>query len=102
MTWQARGECVGDLSEEWLGDELTPDIATACFVCPVRLDCLTESLPRHRTWDVGIWGGTTATTREKIRMKQTTVTDAWRELETTVRRLHDGRFSDVDSESVLL
>jgi hypothetical protein len=102
MKWQLRGECAGDLSEDWYADDLTLDTATACFVCPVRLECLTESLPRHRTWDVGVWGGTTAGTREKIRMKQATVTDAWRELETYVRRGHDGRFSDVDSASDLL
>lgn len=100
--WQNAAACAGDTNKEWIEDVLTLDTATTCFVCTVRLECLTEALPRHRDWDVGIWGGTTPIQRGDIRKGKASVVNAWRSLEKMVKEAHDGRFVDMVGTGGLL
>lgn len=95
MRWQERAACLGDPDDAWLGDTLTVDLATTCHGCPVRLECLTEAMPRDIRWDAGIWGGTTPKQRSDIRHKTVSVTDVWHRLDMMVREAHDGRFFDL-------
>lgn len=90
MSWQQRAACSGDLSADWYGQELTLDCATACFVCPVRIDCYGEAITRQRDSDVGIWGGTTLAQRERIRSGRASLPDVWQELERFVKEMHGG------------
>jgi hypothetical protein len=100
--WQELAVCTGDDNPEWLGEVITVDCATACLVCPVRLECLTEALPRDRHWDAGIWGGTTVADRDNIRRNKDTVAHIWRRLELLVKERHGGRHGGLDSPSGLL
>lgn len=102
MSWKQRAECAGDLSDDWYANEITLDCATACYVCPVRIDCYGEAITRHRDADAGIWGGTSVAQRERIRSGRATLQDVWKELEHLVKEKHDGGSSDVGSESSLL
>jgi endonuclease YncB( thermonuclease family) len=102
MRWQTRAECRYDDSVDWLGETLTLDCATTCYVCPVRPECLAEALARQRESDVGIWGGTTMLTRVRLRARKTTLAEVWQELSTIVKEEHDGGSRDVDRTSDLL
>jgi len=95
IRWQERAACANDPDEAWLGDVLTIDLATTCHGCPVRLECLTEAMPRDFRWDAGIWGGTTPKQRGDIRAQKARVTDVWHRLDQMVREAHDGRFFDL-------
>jgi len=100
--WQELAACAGDRNPDWLADEMTLDCATTCLLCPVRLDCFTEALPRDRHWDAGIWGGTTLLQRDRIRSGKARLADVWAELERTVKEAHGGRSCDMDGTSSLL
>jgi len=100
--WQERGACYGNADDGWLGSELTIDMATTCHGCAVRLECLTEALPRDIRWDAGIWGGTTPKQRGDIRSKKASVTDVWLMLDRIVKEAHSGRHDHMDYESGLL
>lgn len=102
MRWQRHAECRNDLNPEWIGDVMTPDLAATCLACPVRLECLTEALPRDLRWDVGIWGGTTPRQRGDIRTNKASVVDVWSELEIMVKGVHGGRHHDMDHPGGLL
>lgn len=39
-----------------------------CGLCPVRAECLAEALPRPHL--IGIWGGTSHSERQRMRLKQ--------------------------------
>jgi hypothetical protein len=102
MPWQELAECLGDDNPEWLGSEITPDVAAACLVCRVRLECLGEAMSHDKHWDAGIWGGTTVGDRDRIRTRKVSVVDVWAKLSTTVKEVHDGGHGDMDYPSGLL
>jgi hypothetical protein len=102
MSWQEHAACADDRNEDWLGDVVTLDLAVTCHGCPVRLECLTEALPRDIRWDAGIWGGTTPKQRGDIRNRKASVADAWRTLDQMVKEAHRGQHDDMDYQSGLL
>jgi hypothetical protein len=68
--WQGMGECrsVGD--DTWFPDsgqaELRAAAVARCGFCPVRRSCLAYALSEGE--DYGIWGGTTDTQRDALRL----------------------------------
>ena len=102
VIWQNRAACAGDSNPEWIGDTMTIDTATTCWVCPVRLECLTEALPRDIRWDGGIWGGSTPRQRGDIRTGKASVADVWLDLELLVKGMHGGRHDDMVDPGGLL
>ena len=71
-SFMAAGRCVGldpDLFHPVRGDMLTAAAAKAvCAECPVREACLEYALAAGEHW--GIWGGTSAQERRRIRTKR--------------------------------
>jgi hypothetical protein len=56
--WTARGLCHQEVSVDWFGPPGSPEAvqaAATCFICPVRLSCLSAAQGRDEQW--GIWGG---------------------------------------------
>lgn len=102
MVWQESAACLGDPNTAWLGDTMTVDLAATCLSCPVRIECLTEALPRDRNSDNGVWGCTTPDERGRIRRHKARVADVWAAHSQTVKEMHGGRHDDMDYPSGLL
>ena|ERR1700728_319490 len=65
--WMARGAC-RDVPTQWFFPELERSVAVAralCAACDVRPECRDFALADPDI--LGIWGGTTATERERLR-----------------------------------
>jgi WhiB family redox-sensing transcriptional regulator len=70
-TWMRRAACAG-MDVRLFFPESEGDGHAArlvCSQCPVRAECLAFALAERTT--VGIWGGTDATQRRKLRRKRT-------------------------------
>jgi hypothetical protein len=68
--------CVGMFELDWDGG-LTVETFRVCRDCPVRGNCLMEALDRVPTDDSGVWGGTTAPQRRRIRAGRLDPAVAW-------------------------
>lgn len=67
--WMADAACRGKDTAEFFPESWTPPhIREICEACPVREECLDYALRYH---EHGIWGGTTAKDRRRIRMERT-------------------------------
>lgn len=77
--WQNRAACAGMVDLRWDAREMSAWCARLCLGCPVRIECFAEALDRHADGDVGIWGGTTALQRDKIRRRRITLDRAWQQ-----------------------
>lgn len=78
--WRDDAACL-DQPSEWFTDpahqtDIDRALAT-CATCAVRTSCLTTALSQPEYGDVGIWGGTTASTRNRIRTGQLTADEVW-------------------------
>ena len=77
-SWRAEAACRGQDPERWVLDNedqkgAQRKIAAAklvCSTCPVRLPCLTYVLGQPSTALVGVWAGTTAKDRQRIRRRR--------------------------------
>ena len=66
LDWQARGACRTGDPDAWFADNMTTAAAQRlCAPCPVRAECLTWALDTDERY--GVWGGTTAAERLRIR-----------------------------------
>ncbi len=75
MDWRAAAACRGTdtelffpVSEFGPGAAQVAEAKALCAECPVREDCLTSAY----TQEFGVWGGTTATERKKMRAAELT------------------------------
>lgn len=93
--WQYRAACAGMADLRWDGREMTAWCARLCSGCGVRLECFSEALDRHHSDDVGIWGGTTANQRDKIRRRRLTLEAAWQQTAEIIEEA-DRMLFDVD------
>lgn len=79
-TWRNEARCRGVDPELFmpLRKGLLPvDAMRTCVQCPVRLDCLQTALESNDpTADLGVWGGTTRRSRDRIRSGRLTVAEA--------------------------
>jgi WhiB family redox-sensing transcriptional regulator len=66
LGWRDAAHCRRDPGGHWDGD-LLPSMFVMCMACPVRDDCLLEALDHEERSDCGVWGGTTADDRRRIR-----------------------------------
>jgi hypothetical protein len=68
--WQGLGECRSVADDTWFPDtaqvELRAAAVARCGFCPVRRSCLAFALSEGE--DYGIWGGTTDTQRDALRL----------------------------------
>lgn len=68
--WMSRGLCADDPNpDRWFPEGQNKDIRQLkliCGVCPVAEECLLSALKSTEP-PAGIWGGTTATERRKLR-----------------------------------
>jgi hypothetical protein len=68
--WQAMAECRSVADDTWFPDatqaELRAVAVARCGFCPVRRSCLAYALSEGE--DYGIWGGTTDTQRDALRL----------------------------------
>lgn len=72
MTWHDRARCAGEPTEifypgDHSGGGVSPDVRWLCERCPVAAECLEEALSTPESSDYGIWAGTTARERTRIR-----------------------------------
>lgn len=77
--WRQQAACSGAdplLFTDPRGSEDVRKALQTCAVCTVRHACLQAALGHSRDADVGIWGGTTEHTRNRIRTGRLTVTEA--------------------------
>jgi hypothetical protein len=69
--WQGMAECRSVADDTWFPDagQAEPRAAAMarCGVCPVRRSCLAFALSEGE--DYGIWGGTTDTQRDALRLE---------------------------------
>ena len=75
-SWHARAACRGQGTERWfLQRGMSGAEARAyCDVCPVRAQCLRAALEMPECTDSGIWAGTTA--KQRVRMRRQTASTA--------------------------
>jgi Transcription factor WhiB len=68
--WQAMAECRSVADDTWFPDTgqtaLRAAAVSRCGFCPVRRSCLAYALAEGE--DYGIWGGTTHTQRDALRL----------------------------------
>jgi WhiB family transcriptional regulator, redox-sensing transcriptional regulator len=68
-SWRDNAACL-DHPAGWFTDPLPGDTRRAidvCNTCPVKRPCLEAALEIEVSADLGIWGGTTPTTRRRLR-----------------------------------
>ena len=91
--WREDAACRGEPLERFTEPAGTDDVRQAlatCASCPVRQPCLQTALTLERDADLGIWGGTTETTRRRIRDGRLSIDDALRRPVPAVERSADG------------
>jgi len=66
LGWKDDAACRADPGGHWDGD-LLPSMFEMCMGCPVRAECLMEALDHEERSDCGVWGGTNAEGRRRIR-----------------------------------
>lgn len=66
LGWKDAAACREDPGGHWDGP-LLPSMFEMCMGCPVRGNCLMEALDLEERSDGGVWGGTSAEQRKKIR-----------------------------------
>jgi hypothetical protein len=79
-SWRDNAACL-DHPAGWFTDPLPGDTRRAidvCNTCPVKRPCLEAALEIEVSADLGIWGGTTPTTRRRIRRGQIQMDEALR------------------------
>jgi WhiB family transcriptional regulator, redox-sensing transcriptional regulator len=72
--WRDDAACLDHPAEWFTGPHEPGDTRRAidvCNTCPVKRPCLEAALQIDVSADLGIWGGTTPTTRRRIRRGQT-------------------------------
>jgi hypothetical protein len=77
--WRDGAACTGHdpaTFTEPAGPDDERDALATCAGCPVAADCLDTALAIDRNHDLGVWGGTTLDTRNRIRDGHLTVEDA--------------------------
>ncbi len=67
VSWQDRAACAGMDVEAFFEQHVPPEVKAACLACPVRAECLGMVLSFATTDAVGMWGGTTAQDRFRLR-----------------------------------
>lgn len=68
-SWRDKAACL-DHPAEWFTDPAPGDTRRAigvCNSCPVKQPCLDTALTIEPSADLGIWGGTTPTSRQRLR-----------------------------------
>lgn len=67
--WTDEAKCKGSSTEAFYPDQGShaTDVKKFCSDCPVRKQCLEAALATPPNNDFGIWGGTSAPQRKKIR-----------------------------------
>jgi len=66
LGWKDKALCLRDPGGHWDGD-LLPSMFEMCMDCPVKAECLVEALDHETRSDCGVWGGTSAEQRQRIR-----------------------------------
>lgn len=70
--WYERAACKGRDTALWISSKGNPSIYApakkVCETCPVKTECLETAL--RVPWLVGVWGGTNASERERIRVSR--------------------------------
>lgn len=77
MSWTVDAACAApDVNPDWFDvcepGQLPILAMRTCIGCPVRMDCFNDAMS-HRSWDSGIWGGTTERNRRHVRSGAMTV-----------------------------
>jgi WhiB family transcriptional regulator, redox-sensing transcriptional regulator len=97
-SWRDNAACLDHPAEWFTGPDEPGDTRRAidvCSTCPVKQPCLEAALQIDVSADLGIWGGTTPTTRRRIRREQT---ERGSEVDTDPRTL--ARAAPVDSRQM--
>jgi WhiB family redox-sensing transcriptional regulator len=70
LDWQDRAACAGADTDRFFpwGGNTPAALVALCGSCPVAEACREYAL--DRPWITGVWGGTTATQREQIRIER--------------------------------
>jgi hypothetical protein len=80
-SWRDNAACLDHPADWFTGPHEPGDTRRAldvCKTCPVKRPCLDAALAIEVSADIGIWGGTTPTTRRRIRRGQTPIDEALR------------------------
>ena len=84
--WATRGACrTGDPDALFVQGAAQNRAKAICFGCPVRIECLADSLD-HRV-EFGVWGGMTEREPRALLRRRPNVT-SWRHLLETARNEH--------------
>jgi hypothetical protein len=81
VSWRDDAACLDHPADWFTGPQQPGDTRRAlevCNTCPVKRPCLEAALGIEISADIGIWGGTTPTTRRRIRRGQTNIDEALR------------------------
>jgi WhiB family transcriptional regulator, redox-sensing transcriptional regulator len=72
-SWRDEAACLDHPAEWFTGPHAPGDTRRAidvCNTCPVKQPCLAAALDLEVSADLGIWGGTTPTTRRRLRRER--------------------------------
>ena len=89
--WASQAACQGGQPDELFVRGAEQNRAKQlCMGCPVRTECLAESLDNRIEW--GVWGGLTERERRAVLRRQPNVT-SWRQLLETARAEHAQQYA---------
>ena len=85
--WASRGACrSSDPDALFVQGAAQNRVKTVCMSCPVRTECLADSLDNRI--EFGVWGGMTERERRALRRRRPNVV-SWRRLLETARAEHE-------------
>lgn len=80
--WMTSAKCLDADVDCFYLQARFPEARALCAACPVRRECLEFALQRLPTQDYGLWGGTTASERARVRRRGLPVETAAEVLDT--------------------